>query len=516
MENESRTIKSFKNAYFNLFNQIFAVVIQFLIRTVFIKTLSDEYLGVNGLFSNILSVLSLAELGLGTALITNMYGPIARDEKKEIVKYFKAYKKVYSYIGIIIGVGGIILPPFLNYLLADAENIPQLKLLFLLYLSDTVATYFFAQYRALFSADQKDFINANNRTILLIIQSIVQVLVLFAFHSFILYMLIKIICNLLSGYVLSLKAKKQYPYILYSQETDSLDEDEKNQLIKDSIGVLSTRIELTVLNSTDTIILSSVLGSVISGRYSNYSLIVCTVRTMIGMIFSSMQASIGNYCAQKEVIESKELYFKINYVYYCLYGAATICLIGLLTPTLITWLGHKFELELIISVIISLNFYFSNSRQSNLQFITIYHLLPKINVKNICEAVINLGVSLVLVNKIGLIGIFIGTAVSLIITSVWFEPYILYKYKWKNGLVVYYLNYLLRFLIVLVGSYITVKINTLIYNENIMSLIMCFIISIIISVVFVTLPFIYTKEFKFAFNSLKNVIMRVLRRRKSG
>ena len=136
----SRLFKSSKNAAFNLANQLITLFIQFLVRTVFIKTLAAEYLGLNGLFSNILSVLSLAELGLGTAIVCNMYGPLARKDENAIIMYFNAYKKIYTIIGSIIGFAGLCILPFVNYLVADANNIPHLRLFFGIYLADTVPT----------------------------------------------------------------------------------------------------------------------------------------------------------------------------------------------------------------------------------------------------------------------------------------------------------------------------------------------------------------------------------------
>ena len=297
---------------------------------------------------------------------------------------------------------------------------------------------------------------------------------------------------------------RKYPYIV-DKQVFSLSKEEKNVLINDSVGVLSTRVELTVLNSTDTIILSSILGSVISGLYSNYSLIVSTISTLAGMVFSSFQASIGNYCVQKEETEARGLYSNIGYVYYCIYGAATICLIGLLTPTISIWLGKDYILAKEIPWIISINFYISNSRQANLQFITVYHLLPKLNAKNIVEALINIIISIILVRKIGLIGIFIGTAISLLSTSTWYEPFVLYKNKWGSGIGTYFIKYFLRFFVVISFSVLASSINIRIFTGNITSLVCCFFLTIILGGIAVTLPYMRTKEFAFVVSSLRSL-----------
>ena len=312
---ESRVFKSSRNAVFGLANQILTVFIQFLVRTIFIKTLAAEYLGLNGLFSNILSVLSLAELGLGTAIVCNMYGPLARKDEKQILVYFNAYRKVYFIIGLIIGVVGLCILPFVNFLVADADNVPHLRLFFGIYLADTVSSYFFAHYKSLFTADQKDYLNTIVRTVFLLAQTALQIVFLLTTHNFILFLVTKICCDLISGFVVSIIAKKQYPFIRNRCE-DKLDPNEKKQLFSDSYGVLSVRVGLVVLNSTDSIIISSIFGSIITGYYSNYYLIIGSISTAIGLIFSSVEASIGNYCAQNSSSDSFALFKNIHYIYY--------------------------------------------------------------------------------------------------------------------------------------------------------------------------------------------------------
>ena len=505
---ESRAFKSSRNAIFSLINQIATIFIQFLVRTIFIKTLAAEYLGLNGLFSNILSVLSLAELGLGTAIVCNMYGPLARNDEKQILIYFNAYRKIYFYIGLFIGVAGLCILPFVNYLVADADNVPHLKLFFGIYLADTVSSYFFAHYKSLFTADQKDYINTIVRTIFLLIQTALQITLLLTTHNFIAFLVTKICCDLLSGFVISVIAKKKYPFIKNHCE-DKLNSEERKQLISDSYGVLSVRIGLVVLNSTDSIIISAIFGSIITGYYSNYYLIIGSISTAIGLIFSSVEASIGNYCTQNNSADSFSLFKNIHYIYYCFYGFSSICLVTLLSPFIQVWIGTQYLFEYLVVIIIVLNFYLNCSRQANLSFITVNHLLKKTTIKNIIEPIINLAVSIILAKTIGLIGVFIGTAVSLLLTSFWFEPFILYKDYFKARKVDYFkymLSAFLKMIIVCagaVGCYFLVKI---IFKDSIWTLIGCFAAVIAVSALVVTIPFVKTNSFRYLIQSATRVV----------
>ena len=509
---ESRVFKSSRNVVFGLINQIITIFIQFLVRTIFIKTLAEQYLGLNGLFSNILSVLSLAELGLGTAIVCNMYGPLARGEEEKVLLYFKAYKKIYSIIGIIIASIGLCILPFVNYLVKDSSDIPYLKLFFGIYLADTVSSYFFAHYKSLFSADQKEYINTIVRTLFLIIQTVLQIVFLITTHNLIVFLLIKIACNLLTGFVISISARKKYPYIT-----------EKKQLFNDSYGVLTVRIGLTVLNSTDNILISTIFGSIITGHYSNYSLIIGAISTATGLIFASVESSIGNYCAQNDASKSKDLFRNIHYVYFCIYGFCSMCLVSLLLPFIQTWLGNNFLLfnndktmmYLVVFVIV-FNFYLSCYRQANLSFITVNHMLKKTTIKNIIEPILNLGISIVLAKTIGLIGVFIGTAASLLLTSFWFEPFVLYKDYFKahpSAYFLYILDAFLKIALICVGSFACIVVSFLIYNGTIWSLILCFASVILISAIFVTIPFLKTKPFLYLFNNVKKLVFGLLKRK---
>lgn len=501
----SRTQNTIRNSVFNILNQLIAVVLQFILRTVFIKCLAIEYLGISGLFTNILSMLALTELGIGTAIVCSMYKPLADGNREEINKYFNIYKKIYTIIGSIILLIGLVLVPFLHFLIKDAANIPNLELLYFFYLIDTVSSYFFAHYRSLLSADQKEYINANNRTLFLVVQTIAQSVLLFATHNYIIFLLTKIVCNILSSYTLSIKVKKNYPY-LKRIENLSLDRESVQLLKNDTVGVFSTRIAMTVLNSTDSLIMSAFLGSVVTAYYSNYSLLIGTISTAMGLIFSSVQASIGNYCVTQSVDEQRILLFNLNYMYYCIYGFCTICLWGLVSPFIQIWLGDSFVLPYFVVIPIILKFYLSNVRQTVLNFLSVNHMLNKIAIKNIIEVLLNLVVSIFLVNKIGIAGIFVGTCIGMVCTSLWYEPLILFKECFEKNAMVYYIKNVLYLCVTGLGCFCVSLVMKRIFCATLMSFIVGASVTCIIAIVCVTLPFIMTREFGFLLTQVKRVL----------
>lgn len=503
----SRTLNTLKNSLFNICNQLLAIILQFIIRTVFIKCLALEYLGVSGLFSNILSMLSLTELGFGAAIVCSMYKPLADNDHKEINRYFNIYRGVYTIIGCLICALGLVLLPFLHYLIKDSSNIPNLKLMYFLYLLDTVASYFFAHYRSLLSADQKEYINANNRSLFLVIQTVAQIILLYTTHNYILFLTAKIACNVLSSYVLSLKVKRRYPF-LKKIHSISLDSTALKILKRDTVGVFSTRIAMTMLNSTDSLIMSAFLGSIVTAYYSNYSLLVGTVGTAMGLIFSSVQASIGNYCVTQSIDNQKKLFFDLNYLYFCIYGFCTVCLLGLVSPFIQIWLGESYTLPCTVVVTIIAKFYFGNVRQTVLNFLSVNHLLDKIAIKNVIEVVINLIVSIFLVKRIGIAGIFVGTSIGMLCTSLWFEPVVLFREYLQGNVWSYFFKTLCYLFVIVVGCFAANRVVLFLFKKTILSLILSAFAVGIIAIVSITIPFFKTNEFNYIFGRIRNVLQR--------
>ena len=230
----SRIVNSTKNAFANIIGQVIQVVLQFLCRTIFIKLLSTEYLGLNGLFTNVLSMLSLAELGFGNALIYSMYKPIHNNDKKQICHLINFYRKIYIYITIIIFILGISLLPFLQNFIKDFENYNELEnlyLIYILYLINTLCSYVYIYKRSIIDANQKNYITIIIQKAVNIFQNIIQIIFLYLTKNFIIYLIIQIICTLVSNIIISKIADKMFPYL--KEDTKNLPEKyEQHKILK--------------------------------------------------------------------------------------------------------------------------------------------------------------------------------------------------------------------------------------------------------------------------------------------
>ena len=454
MKERSRTYNSMRNVIVSVGVQIGTLLINFISRTVFIKILGAEYLGINGLFTNVLTLLSLAELGVGNAIIYSMYKPIANKDENKIAALMGFYKNVYRKIAIIVLVLGIVLIPFLKYIVNTDSEIEDLYLYYLLFLTNTVASYFFIYKSSMINADQKMYIQKIYYFVQIVIQFILQVIVLIITHNFLLYLAVQIICTIGNNIALSKKADKLYPYI---NNKVNLSKKEKKSIYSNVNAMFIYKISGTILNNTDNILISILVGTVWVGYYSNYFMIISAILSMGTLLFSSFTASIGNLNASTQTDKKIEIFNQLNLLAFLIFGFFMIGLGNLFDDFITLWIGKEFILDKLTTISIAINFYI----QGVLNPIWIYRdttgLFKDTKWMSIVLAIINLVLSIILGRMIGLAGILMATFISRILTSYWYQPYMLYKNIFKMSSKEYFLKQV-KYNAVLIITYIIVNI----------------------------------------------------------
>jgi O-antigen/teichoic acid export membrane protein len=509
----SRTINSLRNTFYAISGQGINSILQFVLRTIFIKTLGVEYLGVNGLFTNILSVLSLAELGLGTTIIYSLYRPLANKDENKTAILIKIYKKVYAAIGAIILIIGMAIVPFLDNLIKDSPNVGNLRLIYVLFLVDSVASYFFAHYRSLLNADQKGYISTVNIMFFAIIQTILQVVILIIYRNFYVYLVIKIISNVISGYALAWKARKIYPF-LCKKIVGKLTSIEMKSLVKNSIAMFLHKMGYIMLNNTDNIIISAFIGSVAVGLYSNYALLIGTISTILGLFTTALQASIGNLVVSSNENHNYNVFLKLNFLFAWIYGFCAICLLILVSPFITLWIGNDFVIEGTIVCVLALNVYIQGNRQAVVTFTTANGLFYDMRFKPIIEVLLNLILSLILVREFGMLGVFVGTVISTILTSFWYEPYILFSRGFKKPVRIYFFRYFINIIVFILATLITKYACNQFVEVSMMNFAIKMILCITIPNVIYIVVFFKTKEFIYLKETFKYMINRQIRKKK--
>ena len=270
------------------------MVLSFVTRTVLIKTLGIEYAGINGLISSIISMLSLTELGIGTAIIYNLYQPLAVQDEEKVRILMKFYKTAYRVISLVITVAGIAVMPFLPVIIKDDISFVNIYLVFGFYLLQTVSSYMLFAYKSgLLKADQKEYIISQIGYAFTIVTNIVQILILIIFKDYIWYIAAVVIFNLLKNIVVSIKVDQLYPYTM-KKENKKLSKDERKETYKNCFAIFIYKINAVIVNATGNVILSKFIGIVIVGLYSNYKLVMTSIKNIINIGFQSITSSLGN------------------------------------------------------------------------------------------------------------------------------------------------------------------------------------------------------------------------------
>lgn len=438
---QGRTKRSIINISSALIGQTLAILFGFATRIVFVKQLGDTYVGVNGLCTSIVGLLSLAELGVGESINYKLYKPLAENNVEKLKSIMKLYKTVYWVIGIVIIAIGITLLPFLSLFLKSSEvqSINQLYLIFTLFVLNSATSYFFSYKRALIISDQKRYIVNIYHYTFYCLMNISQILILLQTKDFIMYLVLMIICTVGQNIIISFRADRLYPF-LKEKEVEKLAKNEVDEIKKNTLALLYHKIGSQVVNSTDNILVSKIIGITVVGIYSNYFFVTSALNTIIAQLFSAITASVGNLGAieNKEKTESifKNLFLG-NFWFVCIICAAFYSSIELLISQMF---GAERILDKDVLICIVANLYLYNIRRTAWTFRDGYGLFWYDRYKAIAEAIINLVVSIILGVEIGLVGILTGTIISTVSTSLWIEPYILYKYAFRKKPLTYFLT----------------------------------------------------------------------------
>lgn len=505
MKQRSRTENSIINSAMSIVTQVLTVVLNFAVKTVFIKMLNDEYLGVNGLFTNIITMLSLADLGIGIAIPYSLYKPLAKKDEHKINVLMNFYKKVYTIIGIAVLLIGLSLTPFLGLIIKDIpKNVPHLSLIYILFVIHSASSYFFVYKKFLIDSDQKGYITSRIIFTFSTLLSIIQIILLITTKNYILFLLSSIILVIIQNIYISSKANKLYPFI--KNKTDEKLEKEDMEGIKKNVSSLFIyKVGTVIMNGTDNIIISKFIGLVIVGFYSNYVLIINSITTVLNQIFNAITSSIGNLVVTTNKKRSKEVYDNLNFANFWLYALFGVCIIVLINPFINIWIGKKYVMGFSIVFLLVLNFYVLGMQSVTNSFRNAYGLFWIAKYRPIIMVIINIVISVVLVQFIGIEGVLIGTLISRLLTTAWLDPYIVHKYGFEISPKSYYIDYLKYLVIFTAISIILNYFVSMIAINNIFILILIAILVVISVNVILVLLFFKTSEFNYFYDKIKKI-----------
>lgn len=509
----NRAEASVKNSSFSIITQVLTVIINFIVKTFFIYTLGSEYLGINGLFSNIITMLSLADLGIGIAIPYSLYKPLSEKNNEKIKTLMKFYKKVYNIIGIFVLLIGLSITPFLPLIIKDMPNIQHIYLIYDLFVIHSASSYFFIYKKFLIDSDQKSYITSKITFIFSTILSIIQIIILIFTHNFILFLLSSIIIVIIQNIYISKKAEQLYPF-LKEKNISKLDKKEYKEIKKNVSSLFIYKVGNVIMNGTDNIVISKIIGIIEVGIYSNYLLIINSVYNILNQIFNAITSSIGNLVVTTNEKRSLNVYENLNFFTFTLYGTICITLMVLINPFINIWIGKDYVLSNFVSFLISFNLFLTGMQSVTSSFRNAYGLFYKAKYRPILMCILNIIISIILAKYIGIAGVVLGTIISKVLTIIWLDPYIIYHYGFKEKITKFYKQYIIYIICYLIINYIACLVYKYISINNIITFIICGILTVLIISSLICILFHKTKEFKYFYNFFMTKLNKFLKKKR--
>jgi O-antigen/teichoic acid export membrane protein len=503
-----RIQNSLKNMLFGLSGQVISAIMGFIVRTVFISTLGIEYLGINGLFTNILTLFSLANLGFDTAIIYSLYKPLAEKDKLKVQGLMNLYEKAYRWIGLIILVIGLALLPFITQLTNEQTTVQQIKVIYLLFLLNSVSSYYFVYKQSIIIADQHNHILSKINSVFSIILSVLQMILLVSTKNFIIVLSAQIVIGVAKNIYISNKAIQLYPYLNEGKDV-RLSKEDRLSFFKNLYSLMLYRISGVVINGTDNIVISIFVGLVWVGIYSNYLLIIATLNTFLSYIFYSITASVGNLNVNENAAKKYFVFRVLNFSNFWVYGFCSVSLWNLLNPFITLWLGDQYVLSKFIVFAIILDFYTAGMQNASTTFRDTTGLFQKGKYRPVYAAVINIVMSIMLAQTIGLAGVLLGTVISRLCTYFWYDPYVIFKYVFHKPVMIHFIRYLGFGVIVVTAAIITDVLGNTFQPNGQINLVIKAVLCLLIPNALFYMLFKKLEEFEYLFNIAKSIIKKL-------
>ncbi|MDD3242741.1 MAG: hypothetical protein PHD32_03330 [Eubacteriales bacterium] len=449
----------------NLFFHVLKVAVGFLSRRIFNITLGVQLLGVNQVFTQIMTVLSLTEMGFGTAILFSLYGPLARGDNDKVASLLALYRTVYRRIALAVAGLGLLMLPFLGVLLDADVNLTQARLVFLLFVANTVISYLYVYKANVINADQRGYIVGAVRGASTVVMYGAQIVVLLVTKNYFLYTLVNTVTILVQNLIISRRAEKDYPYIR-QKNAAPLPEAEKKDLFAKTRAVFLHDIGSICVNSTDNIILNIVKGNVMGGLYSNYAYVASILRDILRQVFSSLTASVGNLIANGETEKVETTYRNLMFLDFWIYGFAAAGLLSLLTPLVSLWMGKNMVMSNALVVVLVANFYISGMRECSAVVKSAAGLFAPDRYMPLVESAINLVASILLVKYWGVVGIFVGTMISTLCVPFWVQPLVVHRMVLKRPMAPFWGRYARYAAAAAAGCALTWWLNTWVTFAN--------------------------------------------------
>lgn len=451
---QNRTTNTLKNLFFGYTEELIIVILSFITRRIFVQELGEQFTGLNSVISNILSMLNLVELGFGSAIIYSLYKPLAQKDEAHIKALMGFYRSTYRIFGTIITVVGLCLMPVLPFLFKDDVSFVNIYFVFALHLLQTVSTYlFFAYKRSILEADQKAHLISKIRTVFMFLVYLAQIASLIWLKNYYAYLIITIAGTILQNVVIAFFSDREYPFI--HGKALALDVSEREEIKSNCKALFIYRINSYVLNSTDSLILANFVSLNLIGFYGHYLTLVNAMKSIVNKLFTSMVGSLGNLHAEAQLSDNgknrfdheERVFSIINLISFAAYGLFSVGIFAASSNFIDIWIGPGQTLSQTAVFFVAIECYIYGLTKPTASFRASMGLFQQCKYRPIASMVLNLIISLATVYWWGIEGVLFGTVASVALTTVWYDPVIIYRDGFHRSVKPYF-GKILRFTVV--------------------------------------------------------------------
>ncbi len=502
-----RKNNAFKNMISALIVHFLSMGLGFISQAIFVRTLGTEYLGINGLFNNIFSMLSVVELGIGSAIIYNLYKPVAKNDNEQIKSLMQFYKKCYRAIAIIIFLLSILLIPFLTVIVGKTTiSNKTIIIIYLLFMIDIVCSYLLTYKRSILYANQKNYIIDIVHIFYLFFLNSIQILILLNSKNYLFYLSFKILMRLLENLILTFIANKKYPYLM-DKQIYKIEKSLVNNIIKKVKGLFIHKIGVFLVAGTDNLIISTFLGVNYVGLYSNYFMIINSLNTLIGQIFASLKSSVGNLIVTSSKDKVYDIYKKMQFLNFWLAMISSVGIFVVMESFIKVWVGEQYILSKYVLLVLTINNYVYITKLCISSFKEAAGIFYEDRIVPIIESVVNISLSIVFLKLFGLAGVFMGTIMTYLITHVYTYPKIVYKKIFDKKYGQYFKDIYIYIFTTIIACFITYIISiNIVFNNDLIQILFNVLLTLIIPNILVVLIFHNKEEFNYYLDMLRNII----------
>lgn len=502
----SRVQTAYRNSRAVLSYQFTSVILAFVSKKIFVVTMGIAFLGYNAVFTNILSALNLAELGIGFAITSFLYKPLAEHNETRVNALIYMYKKIYQILGILVLVIGLIASFFLPLFIKDASHdMSYLRFLFYINLIGTVSTYYLAYNRTLLIANQKNYVTARIDTILNIVLTTLQIFVMLYIPRYENFLILELLKSLIGNVIITILCRRQYPFLRQKPDKAVIAEYRISvaTFVKDAF---CAKIGAYVFYGTDNIIISIFKGSILTGFLSNYTMVVNTVQVLITQMLYSIQAVLGNYIfSVKDRDKERQMCDNYLYLNYFIGNFSMICMVFLIQPFIELVFGKEFLLADSTAFLLGMNLMLIIISQMPSQLFSLYQLYRYDKYIIAISAVLNIVISVALVKPMGIDGVLIGTFVTSLI-YIFSRIMIIWNKIFKTSSSYVYGRLAQYFAITAVTAMITAILSRQFQSVTIVSFILQSVLTAVVALVVPLIIFVRTKAEQFLFAKAKEFI----------